>query len=275
MPAIQPAQLKQQASLIIEHFENPEALVSSLHHLFDFYADRARRPGQSGTLPPLIKSYNVRPPVLRQLIWELTPLVQENPEQGLDLCDHLWDEPYLEFRLLAANLVGLIPPDPPEEIINRIQKWLTSDLDPTLIEALLTQAFKRLRESDPQTYFDLIQKWLESNHVFQAQLGLRALVPLIQEPSFENLPLFYKLIQPLTRSLPAALKPDLLDVLTNLAHLSPSETAYFLRHTLDTPGATDTPWIIRQILTEFPPEIESNLRKVVRETRFGSQKSGA
>jgi hypothetical protein len=270
VPAIQPARLKQQASEIAEHFDDPDALVRSLHNLLDYYSDRAIRPGLSGTPVPLIDSYNVRPPVLKQLVQELTPLVQDNPEQGLALCDRLWDEPYYEFRSLAASLLGKIPPDPAERIVDRIQTWLTTDLDAALVEALLVQALAQLRERDHQTHADLIQGWLDSGDDFHTQMGLRALIQLIQEPDFENLPVFYKLIQTLTRACPPAVKPDLLDILTMLAHYSPSETAYFLRRTLDTPEAVDTPWIIRQILSEFPPEIEASLRKVVRETKFSA-----
>ena len=268
MPAIQPARLKQQASEISEHFDDLDALARSLHYLLDYYSDRAVRPGLSGTPVPLIDSYNVRPPVLRQLVQELTPFVQGNPEQGLALCDRLWDESYFEFRSLAASLLGKIPPDPPERIVERIQAWLTPDLDAVLVEDLLVQALAQLRERDHQTHADLIQGWLDSGDDFLDQVGLRALMQLIQEPDFENLPVFFKLIQPLTRACPPAVKPDLLDILTMLAHYSPSETAYFLRHTLDTPEAVDTPWIIRQILKEFPPEFEASLRKVVRETRY-------
>ena len=65
MPAIQPARLKQQAVLLAQQFDNPVAYVRSLHHLLDFYADRAHRPGQSGKPAPLTSAYRVHPPVLR------------------------------------------------------------------------------------------------------------------------------------------------------------------------------------------------------------------
>jgi hypothetical protein len=66
------------------------------------------------------------------------------------------------------------------------------------------------------------------------------------------------------RSAPGLIRPDLLDVLVCLAHRSPTETAFFLRQTLTLPNAPATPGLIRQVLNEFPPEIEKNLRSTVR-----------
>jgi len=253
--------------LLAEHFDNPEAFVRSLHYLFEYYADRTRRPGQAGSPPPLIKSYNIRPPILKQLLIEIVPLSVEQPIKGLALCDRLWEEPYFEFHLLAINLLGEIPPNPPEDIISRVQSKMNADLDPSLLDHLLQFSLDKIRSKYPKNYTELVSAWIKSEDKFHIQMGLRALLPLIQDPCFENLPILFNMIQPLVRSSFPALKPDLLDVLTALANKSPSETAYFLQHNLAAPNAYDTAWIIRQLLNEFPPEIESNLRKITRKQR--------
>lgn len=266
MPAIQPALLRQQAALLVEHFADPPAYIRSLHYLLDFYADRARRPGQSGLPAPIISAYNVRPPVLRMILQELTPPASDEPENGLALCDALWAEPTLEFRLLAAMLLGQILPDPPERIITRLKTWLVPDLEFYLIEALMNHAFGRLRQEHPQAMIRLIQDWMESSKPLYQQLGLRALLPLVKNPQFENLPVFFRLVQPLALNVPPGLRPDLLDVLAALAHRSPQETAFFLRQILSFPDAADTAWLIRQLLNEFPTENQLMLRNVVQST---------
>ncbi len=243
----------------MEHFDDPPAYIRSLRYLLDFYADRARRPGQSGMPAPIIAAYKVRPPVLRMILQELAPPAIEDPEKGLALCDALWAEPNLEFRLLAAMLLGQISTDPPERIIDRLKTWLVPDLEFHLIEALMDHALERLRQEHPQSMIHLIEEWLESTKPLYQQLGLRALLPLVANPQFENLPVFFRLLQPLTCNVPLGLKPDLLDLLASLAHRSPLETAYFLRQTLAFPEATDTAWLIRQLLAEFPPEQQQML----------------
>ncbi len=251
--------------MLAEHFDNPAAYIRSLHYLLDYYSDRTKRTGQSGKPSPLISAYNVKMPVLRQVLQELTPLALENPQQGLALCDALWERPYLEFRLLAAMLVGEIEPDPPEIVLQRIEGWLKPDLENFLIDALLIQAMIRLREERPQSLLKLFKAWIQDPDIFYNQIGLRALLPWIRDPEYDNLPVFFRLLQPLVRGAPSGLRPDLLDVLQALAQRSPKETAYFLRQTLSTPEAFDTPWIIRQTLRSFPPEVQESLRSSLKE----------
>ena len=265
MPAIQPARLRQQAALLAEHFGDPPAYTRSLHYLLDYYADRARRPGQSGKPPPLITAYNVRLPVLRLILQETLPLAANDPQASLALCDALWEEPYLEIRNLATMLLGQLPPQPPEPITQRVKSWLTAELDEYLITALLTNSLDRLRKEEPQHIVELIQEWLNEPGIFYQQVGLQALLFLIQDPNFENLPAFYRMLQPLARSTPIPLRPDLLDVLKVLAQRSPQETAYFLRQTLETPNATDTPWLIRQTLHHFPDDLHRSLHESLRD----------
>lgn len=265
MPAIQPARLRHQAALLAEQFADPPAYIRNLHYVLDFYSDRARRPGKTGKPGPLLNAYNVRPPVLRMLLQEITPLVQQDIQGGLALCDALWAEPYLECRLLAGMLLGQIPPRPPEEITHRLQRWTTTDLEFFLIEALLSNGIDQLHRQQPQVLLHMIEDWLSSTQTFRQQLGLRALLPLIKDPDFENLPVFFRLIQPLCQNAPVALRPDLLDVLAALAQRSPQETAYFLRQTLMFPDSPDTPWLIRQSLSRFPPEFQANLRLAARQ----------
>ena len=50
-----------------------------------------------------------------------------------------------------------------------------------------------------------------------------------------------------------------------LVKRSPDETAFFLRQTAAIPNSPDTPWIIRQLLRQFPPDLEESLREFSRE----------
>jgi hypothetical protein len=264
VPAIQPVRLKRQAAALAERFADPPAFVRGLHNLLEFYAERIRHSGQAGTPAPLTTAYKVHPPVLRQILQAILPRAVAQPQAGLELCDALWEQPYLEFRLLASMLLGQIVPDDPKPVLGRVQAWIQPDLEDFLIRSLLTHGLVQLRQLYPQTLIQLVQEWLDRSNTFYLQLGLRALQPMVEDPTFENLPAFFRLIHPLVRSAPGLIRPDLLDVLVCLAHRSPTETAFFLRQTLTLPNAPDTPWIIRQVLNEFPPEIEKNLRSTVR-----------
>lgn len=273
MPAIQPARLKQQAAALAEHFDDPPAYIRSLHHLLDFYSDRARRPGQSGGPAPLIESYNVRPPVLRGLLLELLPLVEKDGEQALALCDALWAEPYRECRELAAMLLGKLPASYVDGAIDRVKRWISPALEMYQTDLLLTTGLGSLHQERPQALLNLIQGWLEHPQVFYHQLGLRALLPLIRDPKFENLPVFFRLVGPYTRIAPAALRPEVLDLLNALAERSPYETVYFLRQMLVHPDSPDTPLLVRQSLKHFPEALQAELKQAIGEQ--GARRSPA
>lgn len=265
MPAIQPARLRQQAALLADHFDEPAAFVRSLHHLLDFYADRAHRVGQAGAPPPLLAAYNVRPPVIRQLIQELAPLAESRPGPALELCEALWRQPYLEFCLLAAALLGQIAPSPSSQpILEKAQAWLASRPEERLVAALLNDGLRRVRRENPDGLIQLVEAWLDGPDLYSRQLGLRALLPMVQDPAFENLPAFFQMIHPLTRSVSSGLRPYVLDALEALAMRSPKETAYFLKQNLELPESPDAAWFIRQSLHCFPADLQEGLRVAAR-----------
>jgi hypothetical protein len=264
MPAITPALLKQQAALLGDQYDSPAAFVRSLHHLLEFYADRAHRPGQTSLPPTLSPAYKVRPQVLRLVLQELVARASDEPEAGLILCDALWEQPVIEFRILAADLLGHIASPTADPILQRIYSWSQPDLEERLLNELLDHGLAGLRKDYPGDVVNLIRNWLGSEQRFEQHLGLRALLPVVNDYDFENLPVVFRLIQPLVRVTPPALRPELLDVLGALANRSPGEAAYFLRQTVSLPNSPDTPLLIRQCIKEFPATIQDDLRKIVR-----------
>ncbi|HSQ25494.1 MAG TPA: DNA alkylation repair protein [Anaerolineales bacterium] len=265
MPAIQPALLRKQAAQLVQHLDNPPVFVRNLHLLFEFYADRAIRPGQATKNKPLTKAYKIRSPVLRQIVQELEPSIEQNPQQVLELCDALWMQNYLEFRLLAGMLLGKIPVSNSAAIIERLEAWIQPDLEMQLMTALFDNGLYNLIRYDPQSVVKLAKDFLSSSQTFYKQVGLRAIRPIINDTSFENLPAFYRMLQPFVLKIDSALRPDLLEVISILTHRSPQETAFFLRESLNLPDNPDTAWIIRHSMHEFPLGIQTNLKESLRQ----------
>lgn len=267
MPAIQPARLKIQTARLAEDFSDPSVFVRSLHGLLDHYADRTYRAGQAGEPPPLLKAYHVPPPVLRQILKELTPAILQDRPGVLTLSKWLWDEPVFEFRSLAIALIGQVTPEPPEEILDLVETWAIPSTELRLLKSIFATGLSRVRREFPQVYLRQAGRWLASERTFNRQLGLQALVPLLAEAEFENLPVVFRMLAPLVRAAPVPLHPDLLDIIQQLARHSPKETAFFLRQNLeiktDNPG---TAWLARHSLSSFPPEIQASLRSALRET---------
>jgi hypothetical protein len=267
MPAIQPARMKIQVASLSEKMRQPEAFVRALHDLLDFYADRTYRPGQSGEPPPLLATYKPPAPVLRQIERETASFAASDPPATLVLIDALWAEPYIEFRLLAIILLGRIPPNPPEPVLERVLTWILSMPEDRLLDAILKNGLQRLRQEFPTIYFQMIEAWLKAEGVYSRRTGLRAIVSWLEDLNFENFPVIFQLLTPLIRVPPASLRIDLVTVLHSLAHRIPQETSYILRQNLSD-DRPDTAWLARQVLRDFPSEIQNGLRSALRQ--FGT-----
>ena len=265
MPAIQLARLKIQAAQLAEHFTDPPAFGRALDNLLDDYADHVRRAGQSGTPPPLLPAYHVPPPVLRQVMKELTPRAIALPEAALLLCDRLWSEPKLEFRLLAALLLGCVPPQPPRRIFEKVESWVEPEVEDRLLRALASSALTRARQEFSEVFSSQLEIWLSAPTLSVQRLGLLALLPLVNDASFGNIPLLYRWLTPLTRAVPLPLREDLVEVLQALAQRSPRETVHFFQQVLSMPDNPDTAWLMRKTMTVLPKQWQTSLHEALKE----------
>jgi hypothetical protein len=265
MPAIQPARLKRQASELASKFTQPALFVRELHALLYRYSDHTHRSGQANIPSSLRESYNTPLPVMRQVWQELKPWIKSHPAGVLPLCDALWAESNYDILLLAARLLGQAPIEPPDLVIEHLQSWISQGIDRQLLDKLLEYGLPPVQQAAPVQLLDLVSSWLASSDLATQQVGLRALLHLIDSSVAENLPTIFRMLTPFLRIAPFHIRPDIISILTALAQSSPSETAFFLRQNLATPNNPDTAWLIRQVLGEFPPDTRSALRTALKE----------
>jgi hypothetical protein len=266
MPAIQPARLKHQTAHLAAVFEQPEEFQKALVNLLNFYADHTHRAGQIVVPLPLLEAYQVPGPVLREIIFELKPIARAKPQATLQLSQYIWQEPILECRLIASALIGQIPPFPPEKPAQLIQEWLETKPENRILQTLIDQGMSRLRREQTLFYLEMVKEWLSRSSFDHRRYGLWALYYLAIDPDYRNLPEIYYLLIPFLRSIPNELRPDILNILQNLAHHAPQETAYFLKQNLNRSDASDIIWLTRQLIQEFPQPIQENLRESLRFT---------
>lgn len=260
MPAIQPARLRLQVTRLAELFNQPRAFSRALHGFLQLYADRTRQAGQFGNPPPLISSYNIPRPVLRHILRELHQPASQNTLQTLELCQTLWAEPYYEFRQIAGYLVGIAPLAPAELVINQIKLWLELQPEEHISTVLLDQGMNRIRQEKPELLLALAKEWLGQPKSITQKYALCLLHHLAVETETEHLPAIYPLITPLIRRSSPALRPDLIKLVSTAAAVSPQETSYMLRQSLEAPDNTDADWLIRQVMNEFPIDFQDSLK---------------
>ncbi|MGW8182284.1 MAG: DNA alkylation repair protein [bacterium] len=151
------------------------------------YSDRAHRPGQTGDPAPLLDSYNVPKPVIRQVLLDIKPLASQDSLYTLQLCDALWEEPYFEMRYLCASMLGMINPLSAGPVLERISSWSHGLSDVQLMEVLFDKGLDRIRNESPQLLIEQIDRWLDDDDISVKRLGLHALIPLIRSASYENI----------------------------------------------------------------------------------------
>ena len=265
MPAIDLARLKKQTAQLADLFDQPTDFLRAHREILDFYVNRTLRTlsvAPSSVLP----TYRTPPVVLRHIENELGPVAEKQPIQALELADALWDEGWLETRLLAAFLLGRIPPQE-ERLLARLTAWTQAVRDPEVRAALLTTSLTRLRNETPELFLVLVKEWLHPARQRMWSNGIQALVPLISSPDFDNLPPIFEIIGPILKAAPAALQFDLQELITALYTASPSETTYFLQQILKGTRSPLPSVALRRMLPELPEELQISLREMLRESR--------
>ncbi len=265
MPAIQLERLYRQTAELVEWYLQPDKFVLALRDMFEFYADRTHRRGQSGKSALAIKTYKVPQPVMRRILHELRLPLKADPQAALPLVDALWARPELESRTLAIDILSQLPLFLSDEVITRIDHWNRENHEERLLDLLARQAPQTIRQQDQAAFLDYVREWVHSQSFLSQRFGLLALRPLLRDERFSNLPVIYGIIEPLFNDLPKTLRADLLLVVRPLVQRSPKEAAFFLRQVL---GRTEQPkqvhWLVRRLLEDFPADQRAGLRALVK-----------
>src|SRR5688572_25914969 len=151
MPAIDLARLRKQATRLADFFFVPDEFLKHLHEVLDSYVDRTLRKKESAAPGSNLSSYRTPPVILKQIELELIQPATEYPAAALELADLLWDQGYLETHLLAAFLLGRVPPQE-RLLLARLTAWTQQVRDANVRSALLTTSLARLRKETPTEF---------------------------------------------------------------------------------------------------------------------------
>jgi len=262
MPAIDLARLKKQVTHLADIFDQPADFLREHREILDYYVNRTLR-SQSVAPSSVLPTYRTPPVVLRQIETELGPVAAKKPIQALELADALWDEGWLETRLLAAYLLGRIPPQE-ERLLARLTAWTQAVRDPEVRAALLTTSLTRLRNETPDLFIILVKEWLHPARQRMWSNGIQALVPLINSPDFDNLPPILDVVEPILKVSPAALQFDLQELIVALYKASPDETVFFLQQIITKTKSPLPAVSLRRMSPKLPGELQANLREILR-----------
>ena len=266
MPAIDLARLRKQANRLADFFFLPEDFLKHLREMLEFYVNYSLRKKENIAPGSNLPTYRTPFVVMRQIENAIGAIATENPHYALELADLLWDEGYIETRLLAAFLLGRIPPQE-ERLLARLTAWTQQVLDSNVRGALLTTSFSRMRAETPDEFLAVVGEWLHPARQRLWPNGIQALLPMITDPNFENLPPIFELTRPIIEAAPGVLQNDIANLINAFYRVSPSETEYYLHEILENTPNPLTSVTLRRILKTFPPELQASLRGLVQQKR--------
>ena len=263
MAAIDLARLRKQANRLADFFFLPDEFMKHLREMLDFYVNYTLRTKENVAPGSNLKTYRTPPAVLTHIENELRAVAEANPHFALELADVLWDEGALETRLLASFLLGRIPPQE-EKLIPRLTAWTQQIRDPDVRSALLSTSLTRMRKETPEQFLMLIREYLHPARVRSWSNGVQALLPMIADTNYTNLPPILDIVEPVIEEAPAIIQNDLADLIVALYRASANETTFMLKHVLTNSQNPMTTITLRRILSALPPPLQNDLRELLR-----------
>lgn len=257
--------MKKQAARLADFFFVPDEFIRHLHEMLDTYVNYTVRKPRAAAPGANLRTYRTPAVIVRQIEQELAlkAWLPENADAALELADRLWDEEWLETRILAAFLLGSIPPRE-ERLLARLTAWTHGLFDADLRAELLSTSLTRLRREAPDVFLSLVGEWLQPQRTSLWANGIQAVISAAFDPDFHNLPPLMKIVEPVVEAAPPKLQTEIQELVLALYQVSPTETAYFIRQVLLDSQDPMTAITFRRIAPSLPTELREEIREFIR-----------
>jgi hypothetical protein len=266
VPAVLLTRLEQQIKAFSSTFDRPEIFATNLIALLELYSDRTYQAGYE--VPPSSKmiSYRVPSVVMRALELEFRQLAKKQPKDALLVADQLWSGHKLELRQLGISLLGFVPLELSNQVMERIEIWAPSCSDRFLLEDLLTKSNSQILQEKPALWIEKSRKWLSSRDSKLILLGVKSLEPLLSTENFNDLPQIIDSIHSLVVNLKVDVFPEVLHLFEILIQKHPTETVVFLKQIIFESPVSATLRLIRKILPSLPNTVQVSIREAMEKT---------
>jgi hypothetical protein len=148
-------------------------------------------------------------------------------------------------------------------VLQRLQDWARPEVPTEIVDLLFTLGTVRLRKENPGLWLETLQSWMDGPDLERQRLGLKALLPLVEDPTFDNLPPVFRMITGFMHKPQQTHLAGLGSLLEALIRRSPTEAHFFLRQILGSPTPPLTVRLIRRLIPLFSPETQATLRKMM------------
>jgi hypothetical protein len=263
MPAIDLARLKIQTSKLADFFDHPVLFLQSFEEILEHYTNRTIRENQA-ILRTDLASFNTPNPIIHQIFNEIGTLSDQKPVSAVNLTLTLWKASIYESRLLAAYLLGTIPPEIAVGILTKVPEWLYETRDQNIKNAILTNGLARLRKENPKVLSIVISEWLNAPGPKTQTWGLHALIPLIKQVGYDDIPPIFEILRPAIESVSPSTQMDVIACINALDSISHVETIFYLTEILHAPKNIHIKRTFLRMLRGFTPELQSEISAILK-----------
>ena len=267
MPAIEYSRLRTKIELLGRVYDQPGQFVKDLSDLYFFYSDLTFQSSSTSVLSSASPAYKAPVVINRELERLLKSKAQSMPEQTLNIIDQLWQTKTLEPCQLAAALLGSLPRDHSQAVLERISRWSQAGTSPDLLQILHTKGSAAIRRDQPELWLSTLRSWYQGKEVFMQKMAILGLQPLLDDPDFTNLPLIFDFLEPIVEKTDPHLAFTLLSIIEQLVRKSESETVFFLKQIIKGSNSEDLPRFIRRAIPSFSESGQQSLKTCLRENK--------
>jgi hypothetical protein len=268
MPGVELAKFHQQLDHLAEQMAQPEHFVHEFRGILEFYSDRTYRAGEKIKITLRLPSYHLPRIVMQNLQQFLERKIPaSDPENAVRVADLLWKEPEVESKSLAAQALGAVRSPYPTIIIRVIDDWIREPIEAGLLKELMDKGTRTLRKDFEVAWLEKITTLLISTSHRQIITGLLAILPLIQDETFDNLPKLYEMLYPVVSTPSSSVLPELMDVLSALIKCSPTETVSYLAQLINDTHHPNLLRAVRNIMPAMDTAGQARVRQLLEQEK--------
>ncbi|MBA4375486.1 MAG: hypothetical protein C0401_04855 [Anaerolinea sp.] len=267
MPAIEFTRLRAKIELLGHVYNQPGQFIKDLTEFYSSYADLTFQSYKTEPASTSLPAYRTPAVLSRELEHAFKPRARSDPETTLTVVDMIWQTNYLEPRQLAAALLGALPISFSSQVLERIRIWSSAGENRELVAMLHAKGTEMLRKEQPELWLDTLREWIQTKEFTLQKQAVSGLIPLVNDPDFNNFPIIFDFLQPLLVDPDAHLTYSLLTVIEKLAARSEMETVFFLKQVIAASNGSNLPRFIRRSLDIFQVASQNSIKAFLKENK--------
>lgn len=263
MPPIDPAVLRRRTAALPGKFPDAAAVATRVRRLLDEYADRTHRASAVVVSSTAGAAYKAPAPVVRAITNALRAPLRTDPAAARRTVAAIWAGGSMEERRIAAELLGQVALADPAATLALIDTWAPQIESGDTADVLAEEGLGPLMLANPPLYLEHARRWVTSPLRWVRRFGLAALLPLVNDRQWDNVPAALTVLRPAMGEGDGEVRRAAAAVLERLGPKSPAEVSRFLREQAVRANA-NTQWIIRNALGGLGDADQAEIIRLLR-----------